>query len=155
MILSRVIKVKLLLLLSCVVLAGWNDAHAGDKKLMEYLGIEKKYYLKDCLVKLNFLWDSKTNHLTRESVVHKMHALIIETNLSQEFPYFFGHVTRTKDYYIFYFVDQCENRLEFVQKLVEKEFLPNISSFPEHEIEYEGIESGFDGTTPFCCWLDY
>ena len=152
---SRITKAGLLLLFSIVALAGCKDAHAGDGKLMERLGIEKKYYLKDCLVKLNFLWDPKTDRLTRESVFHKMRAPIMEAISSQEFPYFSGHATRTKDYYVFYFVDRCENRLELVQKLVKKKFLPNIPNFPEYEIEYEGIEPGFDGTTPFCCWLDY
>ena len=46
MTMSGTIKAGLLLLLSSVILMSCKDVRADDKALMQYLGIEKKYYLR-------------------------------------------------------------------------------------------------------------
>ena len=83
-----------------------------------------------------------------------MRTPITRAMTSGEFPYFSTGTTRAKDHYVFYFMDRCEDRLEYVTKLVEEKVLPQIPDFPKYEIEHEGIEPGFDGATPSCCWLD-
>ena len=154
MTMSGPIKVGLLLLLSSIILVGCKDVYANDDEFMKVLGLERKYYLRDCMVKLNFLWNLHTDRYVREDVVRDMQIPISKAMVSGEFPYFSGGTRRGETYYVFYFFDQCENRQEHVQRLVEEKFLPNIPDFPAYEIEHEGIEPGFDGVTPSCCWLD-
>ena len=148
------IKTSFLLLSFSIVLMGCKDVSADDHELMQFLGVEKKYHLRDCIVKLNFLWDSATEQSIREGVFQEIHDLIKKATVSGKVPYFSGHTTHEMTYYVFYFFDQCEKRREYTRKLVEEEFLPNIPHFPSYEIEHEGIEPGFDGVTPSCCWLD-
>ena len=153
---SRILNARLLLLFFVLILEGCNDVHPSDEEFMKgLLDLEKKYYLKECLVKLNFLWSSEMDESARENVLHKIRGPIMEATLSGEFPYFSGHTTYEMKYYVFYFMDRCENRREYVQRLVEEKFLPVIPDFPRYEIEHEGIKPGFDGVTPTCCWLDY
>ena len=154
MTMSATIKAGLLLLLASIVLLGCKEVRANDDEFMKAFGLERKYYLKDCMVKLNFLWDSDTHPAVVEGVFQGIRTPISRAMVSGEFPYFSGHRTRSSDYYVFYFMDRCEDRVEYVRKLVEEKFLPNIPDFPRYEVEHEGIEPGFDGATPSCCWLD-
>ena len=154
MTMSGTIKAALLLLFSSVILMSCKDVHANDEKFMKALGLERKYYLRDCIVKLNFLWNSETDQSTRRNVLQEMRAPIAKEMVSGEFPYFSAGTTRAKNHYVFYFMDRCEDREEYVRKLVEEKFVPNIPDFPRYEIEHEGIVPGFDGATPSCCWLD-
>lgn len=126
----------------------------GDFKRWIF-GSERKYYLKDCIVKLNFLWDPNTDRSVRRRVLLGIEEPIFQAVVSRELPHFSGGTTRAQDYYVFYFEDQCESRRELVQKLVEEKLLSNIPDFPRYEIEDEGIEPGFDGATPVGRWLDY
>ena len=154
MTMSGTIKAALLLLLSSVILMACKDVRANDEEFTKALGLERKYYLKDCMVKLNFLWDPDTHRAVIESVIQEIEVPISRAMVSGEFPYFSGHRTHSRDYYVFYFMDRCEDREEYLRKLVEAKFLPHIPEFPRYEIEHEGIEPGFDGATPSCCWLE-
>ena len=131
-----------------------DDLHADGDDFMKAFGLERKYYLRDCMVKLNFLWDSSVDQSIKWRIIEDMDLPTKKAQMSGDFPIFAGHTTRELKYEMFYFMDQCENRREYVQQMVEEYFLPNIPDFPEYDIEHEGIEPGFDGVTPSCCWLD-
>ncbi len=132
-------------------------AAAGEsqKPLLEFFVPSRKYRLKDCMVKLNFLGDSEKDRELQAKVLEEIHSPILEAMMSDEYPYFSGHTTSAQKYYVFYFMHQCEKRREYIQKLVEEKLLPYFREFPEYEIQHEGIEPGFDGTTPMGHWLDY
>lgn len=154
MTMTAIIKAGLLILFSSVILMACKELRANDE-FMKELGLERKYYLKDCMVKLKFLWGPDVGHAAMAAVFQEIEIPILRAMGSGEFPYFSGHRTRSTDYYVFYFMDRCEDRKEYVRTLVEEKFLPNIPDFPRYEIEHEGIEPGFDGVTPSCCWLDH
>lgn len=130
-------------------------AGESQKPLLEFFVPSRKYRLKDCMVKLNFLGDSEKDRELQAKVLDEIHPPILEAMSSDEYPYFSGGTTSANKYYIFYFVNQCEKRREYVQKLVEEKLLPYFREFPEYEIQHEGIEPGFDGVTPMGRWLDY
>lgn len=152
---SRSTKIQPLLLSFLMVLVGCDDGHVSDVEFMRTLISEKKYYLKDCLVKLNFLWEPEVDQPTRDRVLREMLPLFMKEMVAGEFPYFSGYTTGALEYYVFYYYDKCENRQEYVQRLVEEKFLPNIPDFPQYEIVHEGIMPGFGGVTPKGHWLDY
>ena len=119
------------------------------------LGIQKQYYLKDCMVKLNFQWPPTTTALIRKRVDQAINVQIIKALESGEFPLFFGGTTGELKYSVFYYTDQCEDRRQLVEALIEKYLVPHIPDFPEYEIVDESIEPGFDGTMPSGeFWLD-
>lgn len=140
-------------LLGCLGLALVGSSQA-QRSFEEALGIEKKYYLKDCMVKLNLQWPPTTTALVRKHVVHAINVQIAQAIVSGEFPLFVDHATWELKSYVFYYVDQCEHRRQLVEALVEKYLVPHIPEFPEYHIEDEGLEPGFDGVMPQCCWLD-
>ena len=146
-------KKRIVMFLASVVLFGATQLPADQKDPMKLLGIQKKYHLRDCIVKLNLLWDPATNQSIRSAFFHEMTPRITKAMVSRDFPYFGGHSTENT-HYVFYFVDECEKRREYVQKLLDEILLPYIAHFPKYEIEHEGIEPGFDGVTISCCWLD-
>ncbi len=150
------------LVAACIALAGVSHAQSN---FLEALGIEKKYYLKDCMVKLNFLWppamsafDQQRVIFDQQRVMEAMDVPIRKAMASGEFSYFSGHfggsATGNGKYFVFYFFDQCEHRRQFVQTFVKKYLVPNIPNFPDYQIEDQGIDPGFDGSRPQCCWLD-
>ena len=147
---AAIMKGVLLLVLG-IVLAG--SSHA-QKSLEEVLGIEKKYYLKDCMVKLNLEWPPATTALVLERVGQAIDVQIRKAIVSGEFPFFSNHAPWNLKYYVFYYIDQCEHRRQLVQALVEKYLVPHIPEFPEYQIEDQDLQPGFDGVTPQCCWLD-
>ena len=140
---------------ACIALASVSHAQSIFEKV---LGIEKKYYLKDCMVKLNFLWPPAMPAFDQQRVMEAMKVPILKASVSGEFSYFSGHfsgsATGNGKYFVFYFFDQCEHRRQFVQTFVEKYLVPNIPNFPDYQIEDQGLQPGFDGVTPTCCWLD-
>ena len=141
----------LLLVFLCIALASSSQA---QRSFEEMLGIEKKYYLKDCMVKLNLEWPSATPAPILERVGHAIDVQIRKAIVSGEFPLFSDHAPWHQKYYVFYYIDQCEHRRQWVQALVEKYLVPHIPEFPEYHIEDEGIDPGFDGVTPQGWWLD-
>ena len=144
-----------LLVLLSIVLAG--SSHA-QRSFEEAFGIEKKYYVKDCVVKLNLQWPPATTELVRERVGYAIDVQISKALVSAvagEFPLFSGGTTWERKYYVFYYADQCEHRRQLLQALVEKYLVPSIPEFPDYHIEDEGIEPGFDGAgPPQGWWLD-
>ena len=141
-------------LLGCLglALAGVTQA---QKSFEEVLGIEKKYYLKDCMVKLNLEWPPATTALVLERVGNAIDFQIRNAIVSGEFPLISSDAPWNLKYYVFYYVDQCEHRRQLVEALVEKYLVPHFPEFPEYHIEDEGIEPGYDGVgPPQCCWLD-
>ena len=149
---SRPIIMKgVILVVSCIALAGISHAQSSFEKAF---GIEKKYYLKDCMVKLNFQWPPAMTAFDQERVMEAMHVPIAKAIVSGEFSLFVASTTWERKYIVFYYFDQCEHRRQFVQTLVEKYLVPNIPNFPDYQIE-EDVEPGFDGQPPpQCCWLD-
>ena len=149
---SRLVIMKgVVLVASCIALAGLSHAQSS---FLEAFGIEKKYYLKDCMVTLNFRWPPAMPAFDQQRVMEATDVPILKALASSEFPYFSTSQTRERKYIIFYFFDQCEHRRQFVQTLVEKYLVPNIPNFPDYQIE-EDVEPGFDGQPPpRCCWLD-
>lgn len=130
-------------------------AEKSQKSFLEFFVPSRKYRLKDCMVKLNFLGDSEKDRELQAKVLEEIHPPILEAMASDEYPYFSGGTKAAGKYYIFYFWSQCEKRREYIQKLVEEKLLPYFREFPEYEIQHEGIEPGFDGVTPMGLWLDY
>ena len=145
------------LVAACIALAGVSHAQSSfDFDYEKVFGHEKKYYAKDCMVTLTLRWPPPTTALDRDRVLQAMNVQILKAMASGEFPLFNGHRTWWKGNYVevFYYLDQCEHRRQFVQTLVEKYLVPNIPNFPDYQIEDQGLEPGFDGSRPQCCWLD-
>jgi len=141
---------RLLFVVLCLALAGSSYA---QKNFEEAFGIEKKYYLKDCVVKLNLQWSPATTALVQERVLYAIDVQLSKAIVSGEFPLFLDGTTWERKFYVFYYVDQCEHRRQLLQAMVEQYLVPHIPEFPDYHIEDEGIEPGFDGVTPYCCWL--
>ena len=151
---SRPIIMKgVILVVSCIALAGISHAQISFEKAF---GIKKKYYLKDWMVTLTLRWHPPMMVFDLEQVTRVMTEQTLKAMVSAEFPYFSSRGTWWEGNYVevFYYFDQCEHRRQFVQTLVEKYLVPNIPNFPDYQIEDQGIEPGFDGVTPQCCWLD-
>ena len=141
------------LVVACIALAGISHAQSS---FLEAFGIEKKYYLKDCMVTLNYRWPPAMTAFDQQRVMEATNVQILKAMASGEFSYFGGNNTRWEGNYVevFYFFDQCEHRRQFVQTFVEKYLVPNIPNFPDYQIE-EDVDPGFDGQPPpRCCWLD-
>ena len=149
---------------ACIALAGLSHAQSNFD-YEKVFGHEKKYYLKDCMVKLNFRWppamtafDWQRVIFDQQRVMEAMGVPIRKAMVSGEFSYFSGNfggsATGNGRYFVFYFFDQCEHRRQFVQTFVEKYLVPNIPNFPDYQIEDQGLQPGFDGSRPQCCWLD-
>ncbi len=113
---------------------------------------EKKYYLKDCMVMLEFDWKGPLNYKQREEVTNKIGDQIKIIIVENNFPLFSGHTNSGRDYYVIYFVNDCPDRVQLSQKLVHDYFLPNIKGFPAYAIKSQ-VKPGFDGITPSGWWL--
>ena len=148
------INVNVMLFLLVFAAMGSEDIFANDNKLLNQLGIQKKYKLIDCMVQMDLLWGSDVDYSTRRQIYDGVNAPMLKAMRSEEFPFFTARWSRTGDNYIFYFIENCEDRLEYVRKLVEQNFLPNIPNFPRYELKHDNIDYEFDGATPSCCWLD-
>lgn len=150
-----VISGVVLVVLSLVFVSYIKEPTITTYALKNLLGIQKQYYLKDCMVKLNFQWPPTTTALVRERFGQAINSQITKALESGEFPLFSGGTTGAVKYYVFYYADRCEQRRQLVQALVEKYLVPYIPEFPEYHIEDEGIEPGFDGVMPSGeFWLD-
>ena len=88
------VKTGLLLLISFGILAEPKDERADDGGFMKAFGLEKKYYLKDCMAKLDFIWNPDIDQSTKRSVFDEIEDPITKAIMSGEFPYFSGHTTR-------------------------------------------------------------
>ena len=140
-------------LLGCLGLALAGVTHA-QQSFEEVLDSEKKYYLKDCMVKLNLEWPPATTSSVLERIGQAIDVQIRNAIVSGEFPLFSDHAPWNREYYVFYYIEQCEHRRQLVETLVEKYLVLHIPEFPEYHIEDEDIEPGFDGVTPQGWWLE-
>ena len=143
----RYLSSYLFLFVSLFFLVGCDSEKQG-------FNLEKKYYLKDCIVKINFNWDQSLDYPDKITITRKIGEQIKLAIVANEFPFFSGHTTRESNYYVVYFADQCENRKELTEKLVLKYFVPNIENFPAYVIKDTDVEPGFDGAMPSGFWLD-
>ena len=142
------------LVVACIALAGLSHAQSSFD-YEKVFGHEKKYYAKDCMVMLNFRWPPAMTAFDQQRVMEAMDVPILKASVSGEFPLSLGHTTRERKYYVFYYLDKCEHRRQFVQTLVEKYLVPNIPNFPDYQIEDQGLQPGFDGSgPPTCCFLE-
>lgn len=145
-------KCGLLLLSFLILFAGGCSESEGT--VSKGMNIEKKYYLSDCTVKLDFLWKSDRPLKDRERIVSEVSAQVNRAIASGNFPMFSGHTTRELAYYVFYYADKCEDKKAMTQKLVDDFLLPNVLHFPSYEITDKNIDPGFDGVKPSGWWLD-
>lgn len=148
---SMLVLGAVLLLLSC------SDGHEDETTVRtssDLLQIEKKYYLEDCMVKVDFHWGEPLNYAFRARITDSVGEQINQVVVLNAFPLFSGHTNYTRDYYVLYFSDKCENRLDFANRLIQKYFFPNIDGFPAYSIDAD-VTPGFDGITPSGWWLDH
>lgn len=116
--------------------------------------VEKKYYLKDCIVKINFIWDESIEYPERFTVTREIAEQIKLAIVAKDAPYFGGGTTRELQHYVLYYADKCEDRRALTEKLIRKYFRANIENFPSYTIEDTGVEPEFDGAIPSGLWLD-
>ena len=140
----------ILFLLACSVESEYDVANLQDRNL---LLVEKKYYLKDCMVKVNFNWAEPLNYALREKITNRIGERINQVVAKNVFPLFSGHKNRARDYYVLYFSDRCEKKISMTNRLIKDYLLPDLDGFPGFSIESE-IKPGFDGITPSGWWLD-
>lgn len=139
------------ILLCLLLLFGCNEDAAKSKNNFK---LERKYLLKDCLVRLDFGWDEGTSFSTKEEVTQEIIAAMKEaTVVTNTFPLFFGHTTGDRSYFVFYFTDKCENRATLTESFVARFVKPASKSFPKYSIVSQGIEPGFDGVIPSGAWI--
>ena len=129
--------------------SAWDHQHTGHP-----LEVEKKYYLKDCVIKIAFLWDDELQPSEKYQIIDEMLTRMKFAIVSSELPLFSGGTTREAAYIVIYYSDWCEDRIDMTNKLIEDYFLPNVEGFPDVSIETD-VKPGFDGSTPSGWWLDY
>lgn len=135
-----------------LVLAGCSDTHSNADN---GFAVEKKYSLRECVVRLDLLWNQMIEASARYRVLQEVGVQVNRAIVSGDFPLFSGgYSPRDPKYYVFYYADQCEQRRELVQELVKEYFLPNVPDFPEYQIEDKDIQPGFDGAMPSGWWID-
>ncbi len=117
-----------------------------------FLNIEKKYHLKDCMVKINFDWEKGTDFSHRSRIVKAIFEHMFAANNSGLFPLFFGGTVRGDPYFLLYYADRCEERRTLTNKLIETYFIPNIQNFPSYQLQDKGMTPGFDGALPSGFW---
>ena len=131
---------------------------SGNDVLLAYMGVERKYYLKDCIVKVDFDWDALEPHAQRYVDSQKMMDQImkalddIETK-KYDFPWFTYGQNLWEGHHVLSYIDQCEDRAALTQQLIEDYWVSAIDDFPEFTID-TSVEPGFDGTMSSGFWLD-
>ena len=136
-------------LLSVILLLGCTK-----KSFNEHLNIERKYALRDCMVKLELKWKGDVSLEDRNAVAGNMIKILNEVTLSKALPYFSWHTPNDKSYFVLYYVDKCEVRAAMTERLITDFLVRRIDDFPEHTIIAEDVEPGFDGVIPSGFWTD-
>jgi len=140
----------ILLSVLALVLSGCDDVRSSTNGGFT---VEKKYFLIDCMVRLDFEWDKETNSIARLNILKKIDDQVSQAIASGNFPLFSGHyLPRDTSYYVFYFADDCEQRRQLIQKLIDEYFMPNVLDFPRYKIVHEDVKPGFDGVVPRGWW---
>ena len=117
---------------------------------------EKKYYLKDCVVKIDLLWESDDTWDVKYAImdnIQQQMSVALNDAITGKIPLFFGSYTREASHVAIYFPDRCEDRVSMTNKIIQHYLLPNIEDIPDVSVETD-VEPGFDGSLPSCCWLD-
>lgn len=152
-----IVRLRFLLLAALLpLIAGCSESgKAASPEANPPWKVERKYYLKDCIVKVDLLWPLGTEHAEKSRVMHKVAAQVNRAVVSGKLPMFSGGTTRELAFYVFYYADKCEQRKALTQKLIDEFFVPNVPQFPPYKIIDKGIEPGFDGVMPSGLWLDH
>lgn len=141
------------LLVSC---SNGHDAGTTDRAFSELLQIEKKYYLKDCVVKIALLWNNTETWDNKYTVLDEIQRQLrtaINDAISGRIPLFFDSYTGEATHITIYYPDKCEDRASITNMLIQNYLITDIDNFPDYSVEID-IAPGFDGNTPSCCWLD-
>jgi len=138
---------------------GWFSVASCDApKDVENEGVgfalEKKYYLRECLVSLDFKWNDSDSMVERVKVTRGISENVKAAIVSGEFPFFGGGTSNQRNAYLFYFGDDCENRELMMKSMLERYLLPNITSFPKYSISIDSISLVNYGSLPSGLWLD-
>ena len=131
--------------------ATWESEQSGNP-----LAIEKKYYLKDCVVKLALLWESNETWEDKYAImdnIQQQMSVALDDAITGKIPLFFDSYTREASYIVIYYPDRCEDRGSMTNKIIQDYLRPNIDELPAVSVETD-VEPGFDGSIPSCCWLD-
>ncbi len=143
-------------ILICVFSLGCSEGMTygeGIQKATNQFQIERKYYLKDCVVKVNFSWNPEDSALKRENVLNAIAEEIKDVLVANVFPLFSGHFGRDGSYYVVYYSDRCDSRIEMTHSLVRDYLSPKIRDLPSYSVDVN-VEPGFDGVLPSGWWLD-
>ena len=93
------------------------------------LKFEKKYYLKDCVVKLALLWEINETWEHKYAVmdnIQQQMAVALNHAIAGNIPLFFDSYTREASHIAIYFPDRCEDRVSMTNKLIQ-DYLNNCS----------------------------
>ena len=143
----------ILCLLACSGEIEYESANSKDSNPLEF---EKKYYLKDCIVKLGLLWEVNESWEHKYAVIDDIQQkmdVALNDAITGKVPMFFYSYTREASYVVIYYPDRCEDRVNMTNKLIQEYLIPNIENLPAVSVE-TNVEPGFDGSIPSCCWLD-
>ena len=146
-----------LVLFCCILMISCSDEKELDGEVQQQsnpLQIEQKYYLKDCIVKISFLWNGELNFREKDQIIGQVFTYLKFAVVSGDFPLFSGGSTREAAYIVIYFSDRCEDRVGMTRILIEDYLIPNVEGFPNFSIETD-VMPGFSGSTPSGWWLDY
>lgn len=136
--------------------SGETEYESSNAKHRNPLEFERKYYLKDCIVKLDLLWEVNETwehkYTIMDDIQQKMN-IALNDAITGKMPLFFDSYTREASYVVIYYPDRCEDRVSMTNKLIQDYLIPNIDDLPALSVETD-VEPGFDGSIPSCCWLD-
>lgn len=149
------LRYSLVLLFCFLILACSNEIESA--RMVQQQGnpmeVEKKYYLKDCIIKISFEWDEELLMSRKYQIIDEALHTMKSAVISGDFPLFSASATREATYIVLYYSDRCEDRIEMTNKLIKEYFLANVQSFPGFSIETK-VKPGFDGSKPSGWWLD-
>lgn len=109
------------------------------------------YTLEECVVKVNFNWDTSIIPANKYETLQKTSEQIMLAMESGEYPLFGSGYTRVMNYYMFYFADECEKRVEYTESIISQYIRKKVVNFPSHELQTEGIKFD-DGVRPTGWW---
>jgi hypothetical protein len=133
-----------------LILVGCSESDVVDKTS---LTPEKKYHLQECAVQVNFSWKPGLSILEKEKVLTAFDESMKKALVSGRFPLFGAHTTASGAYYMLYFSDVCEQRVEFVEKLMQEFLAREVENVPDYRID-KTPDVGADGVTPSGWWID-
>jgi hypothetical protein len=152
---KKALSFALLLAPSFLGCNGQGDPAIADREAaVRSLGIERKYLLRDCLVRVDLLWSPGDSAEAKESIAQLiLNAMREATIVTRELPLFSGHTVSDRSYFVFYYTADCERREELTKRFLDEFVKPKSKTFPKYSIVSEGIEPGFDGVLPSGAWL--